>query len=76
MGVWNRLQMKMTQGEFDAVAARLKSGRESVIERTLRGRSTKMGVKAWVLAIDGETLTVEVMEKPFWSTRGVCGRIS
>ncbi len=61
------MQMKMTQGEFDAVAARLKSS-EGIELSGRTGTIEKMGVKAGY-SYDGETLTVEVMEKPFLVTR-------
>ena len=60
------MQVKMTQGEFDAVAVRLKS--EGVALTGPTGTIEKMGVKAGY-SYDGETLTVEVMEKPFLVTR-------
>jgi hypothetical protein len=60
------MQVKMTQGEFDAVAARLKSQGIDLSGPT--GTIEKMGVKAGY-AYDGETLTVEVMEKPVFVTR-------
>ncbi len=56
----------MTEEQFAAVAAKAKeqgidlSGRDGLIE--------KMGVKAqW--AFDGATLTVDVIDKPFWMTK-------
>jgi hypothetical protein len=60
------MQVKMTQGEFDAVAARLKS--EGVALSGPTGTIEKMGLKIGY-AYDGETLTVEVMEKPSFVTR-------
>ncbi len=61
------MQVKMTQGEFDAVAARLKSSQG--IELTgPAGTIEKMGLKARY-SYDGETLTVEVMDKPSFVTR-------
>ena len=60
------MQVKMTQGEFDAVAARLKSQGIDLSGPT--GTIEKMGVKIRY-AYDGETLTVEVMAKPVFVTR-------
>jgi hypothetical protein len=60
------MQVKMTQGEFDAVAVRLKG--EGIALSGPTGTIEKMGVKAGY-SYDGETLTVEVMEKPFLVTR-------
>jgi hypothetical protein len=61
------MKVKMTQDEFDAVAARLKSS-EGIALNGPTGTIEKMGVKAGY-SYDGETLTVEVMEKPFLVTR-------
>jgi len=60
------MQVKMTQGKFDAVASRLKS--EGIELSGPTGTIEKMGVKAGY-SYDGEMLTVEVMEKPFLVTR-------
>ena len=57
------MQVKMTQAQFDALAARLKAAQG--IELTgPAGTIEKMGVKARY-AFDGETMTVEILEKPF-----------
>jgi hypothetical protein len=61
------MQVKMTQGEFDAVAARLKSS-EGIELSGSSGTIEKMGVKA-TYSYDGEMLTVELVEKPFFVTR-------
>jgi hypothetical protein len=61
------MQVKMTQGEFDAVAARLKSSQGIALSGPT-GTVEKMGLKIGY-AYDGETLTVEVMEKPSFVTR-------
>jgi hypothetical protein len=60
------MQVAMTEEEFAALAVRAKAqgidlaGREGVIE--------KMGVKArW--GFDGASLTVEVLEKPFFLSK-------
>jgi len=61
------MQVKMTQGEFDAMAVRLKSS-EGIDLSGPTGTIEKMGVKAGY-SYDGETLTVEVKEKPVFVTR-------
>ncbi len=61
------MQVKMTQGEFDAVAARLKSSQGIELSGPT-GTIEKMGLKARY-SHDGETLTVEVLEKPSFVTR-------
>jgi hypothetical protein len=60
------MQVKMTQGEFDTVAARLKS--QGIELSGPSGMIEKMGVKA-EYSYDGETLTVKVIEKPFLVTQ-------
>ncbi|CAN5770141.1 hypothetical protein BH10ACI4_BH10ACI4_15030 [soil metagenome] len=61
------MQVKMTQGEFDAVASRLKSS-QGIELNGPQGTIEKMGVKA-SYAYDGQTLTVDLLEKPFLVTR-------
>ena len=61
------MQVKMTPGQFDAVAERLKSSQGIELSGPT-GTIEKMGVKA-SYAYDGETLTVELIEKPFLVTR-------
>ena len=61
------MQVKMTSAEFDAVKERLKSSQGIELSGPT-GTIEKMGVKA-SYAHDGETLTVELIEKPFLVTR-------
>jgi hypothetical protein len=57
------MQVKMTQAQFDTLAARLKSSQGIELAGPV-GTIEKMGVKA-SYAFDGETMTVEILEKPF-----------
>lgn len=61
------MQVKMTQVEFDAIGEKLKSSQGIELTGT-EGTIEKMGVKAGY-TYDGETLTVEVLEKPFLVTK-------
>jgi hypothetical protein len=57
------MQVKMTQAEFEAATARLKS-QHGIELSGPEGTIEKMGVKASYL-FDGEALTIQVLEKPF-----------
>ena len=61
------MQVKMTPGQFDAIVERLRSS-QGIHLTGPTGTIEKMGVKAGYV-YDGETLTVELLEKPFLVTR-------
>ena len=61
------MQVKMTQAQFDALAARLKSS-QGIELGGPAGTIEKMGVKARY-AFDGNTMTVEILEKPFFVSK-------